>query len=183
MHSGDSNKCKSRDHVATRSRYRGLGIVGAALVAVPRTHAGRLCICRTGYIGNGGTGSGELQAPEIVFTLVNNAPTPVEIYESDLPWGIQASLSLTVFRLYATGTSGEVEPYYQIDDPGAGAVFVAPGAQFTGRVDLTERCAGIEGPKRTSDLLVKWYCVPMNADMVAGAPSWGWFVIPRLSGQ
>jgi hypothetical protein len=125
--------------------------------------------------------STSLQEPKIVFTLVNNAQLPVEIYESDLPWGIQASLSLTVFRLYAIGTTSEVEPYYLIDDPGPGTVVVAPGATLTGHVNLTERFAGLEGPRRTSDLLVRWYYAPMNANMEVGKPSGGWVVIPRIS--
>jgi len=122
------------------------------------------------------------QAPVLIFRLVNEGPGPVEVYESDLPWGIQNSLSLSLFRLDETGC-WKVEEYLLIDDPGPGTIVIGRGMTLNGRVDLSGRFDGPKAADRHADFLLRWRYVPMTADLVTGKSSSGWIINPAAQSQ
>lgn len=90
----------------------------------------------------------------LAMRLKNVSSETMELYKSDLPWGIQSSLILGV----ATNTSDPrlIKPVFFIDDPGPSLILIRASEVTSGDIDLLRRFPNLSKELRTRDLIVFW---------------------------
>src|SRR5262249_35617243 len=121
--------------------------------------------------------SGERGLPSIEFSLTNTGSSSLDMYKSDLPWGIRSSTLLIAVQLNAERSS--VPEALYIDDPGPTTVTLRPGQTFTGQINLVDRFPQFLKALTETDVVVFWTYVPTRIDGTDGARFGGFIHIPR----
>ena len=115
--------------------------------------------------------------PVLKFEMRNLAKSPLEMYESNLPWGIQISTRLYAFELDAEQT--QLEEALYIDDPGPNEIVLKPGAVLHGNIFLEWRFPSLLEVTKTHDVIVFWTYLPRSVNQVRGERFGGWVMVPR----
>jgi hypothetical protein len=112
------------------------------------------------------------------FDLKYSGKAPIEIYESDLPWGNYHSVVLVAAKLNSAEVLiPEIAP---IDDPGPGRIEIRPGESLSGTIRVDRRFKRFLPTVAKTNLIVFWSyeLTPISApsfQRLSGA-----LVIPKL---
>jgi len=109
--------------------------------------------------------------------MQNLGKSPLEMYESHLPWGIRITTKLYAFKLNSEQTQLEEDLY--IDDPGPSTIVIEPGAVLHGAISLEWRFSSLREAIKTHDVIVFWTYVPKTKEFVPGERFGGWVVVPK----
>lgn len=99
-------------------------------------------------VSHDGTGQSDL---DINFTMIYHGSKPIEIYESDLPWG---AVSMQVFM--NNGRHTEVQRLGYINDPGPDKLTLLPDHVYRSKVNLAAIFRDIGSLLKKNSITVEW---------------------------
>jgi hypothetical protein len=91
---------------------------------------------------------------QLRMTLTNTGKREIEIYRSDLPWGIKSSIVLVLVP--NTPDPEMIKPALYIDDPGPDLVSIGSSQTVSGSIDLQHRFPDLAKALSRRDVLVFW---------------------------